>query len=187
MIERSGSIPLTNGSGSVSRRPKNTWIRWIRGRIRIRIRNTALKGEARRFLEKSARPPCCASPLQLQLHRVLLLAIWKQIAKFRMNFCRIHLAGQYLFPRDPAPRFIEYSLSSMLKISSYVWDLNWNNSNYPDPNINLYNFLFCCFLSFSLILKFELIQHLAPIFENYFSSWIMFFYILGIRARIKPL
>jgi len=30
----SGSIPLTNGSGS--RRPKNMWIRWIR----IRIRNT---------------------------------------------------------------------------------------------------------------------------------------------------
>ncbi len=31
----SGSLPLTNGSGSRSRRPKNTWIRWIR------IRNTA--------------------------------------------------------------------------------------------------------------------------------------------------
>jgi hypothetical protein len=30
MIEGSGSIPLTNGSG----RPKNMWIRWIR------IRNT---------------------------------------------------------------------------------------------------------------------------------------------------
>jgi hypothetical protein len=28
----SGSIPLANGSGS--RRPKNTWIRWIRIRIR---------------------------------------------------------------------------------------------------------------------------------------------------------
>jgi hypothetical protein len=34
MIEGSGSIPLTYGSGS--RRPKNIWIRWIR----IRIRNT---------------------------------------------------------------------------------------------------------------------------------------------------
>ncbi len=34
----SGSIPLTDGSGSGSRRPKNMWIRWIR--IRIRIRNT---------------------------------------------------------------------------------------------------------------------------------------------------
>ncbi len=33
----SGSIPLTNGSGSG--RPKNMWIRWIR--IQIRIRNTA--------------------------------------------------------------------------------------------------------------------------------------------------
>ncbi len=32
----SGSIPLTNGSGSG--RPKNMWIRWIR--IQIRIRNT---------------------------------------------------------------------------------------------------------------------------------------------------
>jgi hypothetical protein len=32
-----GSIPLTNGSGSGSRRPKNTWIR------RIRIRITAHK------------------------------------------------------------------------------------------------------------------------------------------------
>ncbi len=40
----SGSIPLTNGSGSGSRRPKHTWIRgiWIRNRIRIWIRNTAV-------------------------------------------------------------------------------------------------------------------------------------------------
>ncbi len=36
MIEGSGSIPLTNGSGSG--KPKNMWIRWIR------IRNTALYG-----------------------------------------------------------------------------------------------------------------------------------------------
>ncbi len=35
----SGFMPLTSGSGSGSWRPKNTWIRWIR--IRIRIRNTA--------------------------------------------------------------------------------------------------------------------------------------------------
>ncbi len=35
MIEGSGSIPLTSGSGSG--RPKNTWIRWIR------IRNTDKK------------------------------------------------------------------------------------------------------------------------------------------------
>ncbi len=43
MIEGSGSgsIPLTNGSGSGFRRPKNMWIRWIR--IRIRIRNTDLQ------------------------------------------------------------------------------------------------------------------------------------------------
>ncbi len=42
MIEgsRSGSIFLTNGSASGSRRPKNMWIRWIR--IRIRIHNTDL-------------------------------------------------------------------------------------------------------------------------------------------------
>jgi hypothetical protein len=32
-----GYIPLTNGSESGSRRPKNTWIRWIR------IRNTDTK------------------------------------------------------------------------------------------------------------------------------------------------
>jgi hypothetical protein len=35
------SIPLTNGSGS--RRAKNMWIRYIRIRILIRIRNTASK------------------------------------------------------------------------------------------------------------------------------------------------
>jgi hypothetical protein len=39
VIEGSGSIPLTDGSGSGSRRPKNMWIRWIR----IWIRNTGLK------------------------------------------------------------------------------------------------------------------------------------------------
>ncbi len=38
MIDGSGSIPLTSGSGFG--KPKNTWIRWIR--IRIRIRNTAV-------------------------------------------------------------------------------------------------------------------------------------------------
>jgi hypothetical protein len=36
-----GSIPLTSGSG----RPKNMWIRWIR----IRNRNTGLKGTIRKF------------------------------------------------------------------------------------------------------------------------------------------
>ncbi len=39
MIEGSGSIPLTNGSGPGSGRPKNMWIRWIR----IRIRNTGIR------------------------------------------------------------------------------------------------------------------------------------------------
>jgi hypothetical protein len=38
---RSGSIPLTSGSGSRSGRPNNIWIRWIR--IRIRIQNTGFK------------------------------------------------------------------------------------------------------------------------------------------------
>jgi hypothetical protein len=37
-IRGSMPLPLTNISGSGSRRPKNMWIRWIR--IRIRIRNT---------------------------------------------------------------------------------------------------------------------------------------------------
>jgi hypothetical protein len=36
----SGSIHLTSGYGTGSGRPENTWIRWIR--IRIRIRNTGL-------------------------------------------------------------------------------------------------------------------------------------------------
>jgi hypothetical protein len=34
ILEGSGSIPLTCGSGSGSRRLKNMWIRWIRIRIR---------------------------------------------------------------------------------------------------------------------------------------------------------
>jgi hypothetical protein len=53
MIEGSGSgsipVPLTSGSGSGSRRPKNTWIRWIR--TRIRIRNTD-------FMSPSFRKQC---------------------------------------------------------------------------------------------------------------------------------
>jgi hypothetical protein len=32
-----------------------------------------------RFIEKSACPPCCESPLKLQPHQVRLLTIWKQI------------------------------------------------------------------------------------------------------------
>jgi hypothetical protein len=44
----SGSIPLTNESGSRSRRPKNTWIRWIQ----IRIRNTAQKWTIRLLVSR---------------------------------------------------------------------------------------------------------------------------------------
>jgi hypothetical protein len=41
---------------------------------------SSLKSEAKRFLEKFARPPRYESPLKLQ-HRLLrLLAVWKQIA-----------------------------------------------------------------------------------------------------------
>ncbi len=40
---RSGSIPLTNESGSGSGRSKNTWIWWIR----IQIRNTGIQEEER--------------------------------------------------------------------------------------------------------------------------------------------
>jgi hypothetical protein len=39
-----------------------------------------LKREARRFLEKSARPSSCESPLKLQRYLAHLLDIWKQIA-----------------------------------------------------------------------------------------------------------
>jgi hypothetical protein len=39
------------------------------------------KSEARRFLEKTARPLCCESPLKLQHYLVHLLAILKHIAK----------------------------------------------------------------------------------------------------------
>jgi hypothetical protein len=35
--------------------------------------------EARRFLEKSARPSCSLSPLKLQRHLVRLLAIWTRL------------------------------------------------------------------------------------------------------------
>ncbi len=42
--------------------------------------NSLLKREARGFLEKSARPPFCESPLKLQHHLVKLLAIGILIA-----------------------------------------------------------------------------------------------------------
>jgi hypothetical protein len=49
MIEGSGSgsIPLTNGSGSGFIRPKTMWIRWIQ--IRIRIRNTEYNSVGRKW------------------------------------------------------------------------------------------------------------------------------------------
>jgi hypothetical protein len=47
---------------------------------------SSLKSEAWRFFYKNPPvPPCCASTLKFQRHLVQLLAIWKQIAKFRMN------------------------------------------------------------------------------------------------------
>jgi hypothetical protein len=55
----SGSIPLTNGYGSGSRRPKNTWIRWIR----IRIRNTAFQFRQQRHILKP-----CLSTCEGELH-----------------------------------------------------------------------------------------------------------------------
>jgi hypothetical protein len=41
---------------------------------------SSLKSGARTFLENSARPRCCESPLKLQCHLVRLFAIWKLIA-----------------------------------------------------------------------------------------------------------
>jgi hypothetical protein len=51
------------------------------------IRKTLLKREARRFLEKSARPPSCESPFKLKRHLIQLLAISKQIAMAH-TFCQ---------------------------------------------------------------------------------------------------
>jgi hypothetical protein len=48
-----------------------------------------LKSEGRKFLAKSAHPPCCGSPSKLQRHFVQVLAIKKQIANGGM---KIHLA-----------------------------------------------------------------------------------------------
>ncbi len=67
----SGSIPLTSGSGSG--RPKNTWIRWIRILIRIRIRNTDQNYVLRRrtltrkrrmstVLKRATPRVCCTRP-----------------------------------------------------------------------------------------------------------------------------
>ncbi len=51
MIEGSGSVPPTNGSGSGSKRPENIRIR----RIRIRIRNTGFN--VRTYVEVDATNP----------------------------------------------------------------------------------------------------------------------------------
>jgi hypothetical protein len=56
----SGSIPLTNGSGSG--RPKNMWIRWIRIWMRIRIRNTDLMKNVY-FQEGEDKRVCKLKPL----------------------------------------------------------------------------------------------------------------------------
>ncbi len=60
MVEgsRSRSTPLANGSGSGSRRPKNTWIRWIR----IRIRNTAFSQFLRNSMVKTGADLICIFP-----------------------------------------------------------------------------------------------------------------------------
>ena len=57
------SIPLTNGSRSGSRRPKNMWIRWIQIRLRIRIRT--LKGTVEEERGHKMRKSClnCTVPV----------------------------------------------------------------------------------------------------------------------------
>ncbi len=56
---------------------------------------SSLKSEARRFWEKSARPPCWESPLKLQRHLVRLLAFWKQIANSSHSFVSDFLFNVY--------------------------------------------------------------------------------------------
>ncbi len=58
-----------SGSGSGSRRPKNTWIRWIRIRIRIRIRNTV------KNTTQCARPKPAATGLALRT--ISCRTMWK--------------------------------------------------------------------------------------------------------------
>jgi hypothetical protein len=62
---RSGLIPLTNGSGSGSRRPKNMCILWIRIQIRIWICNTGLQ-----VLYRKEGQPGSSYPVPLNSKRV---------------------------------------------------------------------------------------------------------------------
>jgi hypothetical protein len=94
MIEGSGSgsIPLTNGSGPGSMRPKNMWIRWIR------IRNTAFGWLARpsgsRSSSLSSRPlnTLPYSPLlSVKLRKIL---VFYKRGGYRLKDFKIKLAGQ---------------------------------------------------------------------------------------------
>ncbi len=53
----SESIPLTDESGSGSRRPKNMWIRWIRIRIRFRNTGTSYQGFSPSYNLSPSPPP----------------------------------------------------------------------------------------------------------------------------------
>jgi hypothetical protein len=76
----SGSIPLTSGSGSGSWRPKNTWIRWIR--IRIRIRNIAYRvGTANKFIYTLNLSFCAYFFLKVHLYHFSKIERQKEVTK----------------------------------------------------------------------------------------------------------
>jgi hypothetical protein len=94
----SGSIPLTNGSGSGSRRPKNMWIRWIR------IRNTVII-----CLGSSLKGQLCEAVKEKEktCHATVLL----------MYLCNVYIAPTmqiYIYRRENRPELYEYALQNTL-------------------------------------------------------------------------
>jgi hypothetical protein len=82
---KSGSIPLTNGSGS--RRPINMWIRWFRIRIRIWIRHT---GKIPIKLKSLAH-------IQKFLENFNLLLFIHQVFEHKKSILRVAMLLEYFF------------------------------------------------------------------------------------------
>ena len=109
MIEGSGSgsIPVTSGSGSGSRRPKNTWIRWIRIRIRNTGRNICLHvhlqrkaGNLNNFRQ--------FTPFGNKIHKIVQYGIYRSFKHFILCMLRFWIQfWEIIFCKHTAHTFVK--------------------------------------------------------------------------------
>ncbi len=124
--------PLTNGSGS--RRPKNTWIRWIRIRIPIRICNTTywLSRSSLNVLQSVANvqengPGKVTTTRQRHVTHLHHLQLQLGQAQVSGSYALQQSCGSETFCTDPDPRTVQLANGSGSGSCSFrQWPSRWH-------------------------------------------------------------